>query len=107
MIISEQNVITDNNKVSAIYDLMCQLKPEDYSNLPKYAATPQWYIDAWENYKLNPSAPAREDYAIIITLKDGTVLQEISYQPYLGNGSVNDMQELTPEQNSELKALLR
>ena len=107
MIISEQNVITDNNKVSAIYDLMCQLKPEDYSNLPEYAATPQWYIDAWENYRSNPNAPAREDYAIIITLKDGTVLQEISYQPYLGNGSVNDMQELTPEQNSELKALLR
>ena len=107
MIISEQNVITDNNKVSAIYDLICQLKPEDYSNLPEYAATPQWYIDAWENYRSNPNAPAREDYAIIITLKDGTVLQEISYQPYLGNRSVNDMQELTPEQNSELKALLR
>ena len=107
MIISEQNVITDNNKVSAIYDLMCQLKPEDYSNLPKYAATPQWYIDAWENYKSDPNAPAREDYAIIITLKDGTVLQEISYQPCLGNGSVNGMQELTPEQNSILKALLK
>lgn len=107
MIISEQNVITDNNKVSAIYDLMCQLKPEDYSNLPEYAATPQWYIDAWENYRSDLNAPAREDYAIIITLKDGTVLQEISYQPYLGNGSVNGMQELTPEQNSALKNLMR
>ena len=107
MIISEQNVITDNNKVSAIYDLMCQLKPEDYSNLPEYAATPQWYIDAWESYRSDPNAPAREDYAIIITLKDGTVLQEISYQPYLGNGSVNGMQELTPEQNGALTNLLK
>ena len=107
MIISEQNVITDNNKVSAIYDLMCQLKPEDYSNLPEYAATPQWYINAWENYRSDPNAPAREDYAIIITLKDGTVLQEISYQPYLGNGSVNGMQELTSEQNSALTNLLK
>lgn len=107
MIISEQNVITDKNKVSAIYDLMCQLKPEDYSNLPKYAATPQWYIDAWENYRSAPNAPAREDYAIIITLKDGTVLQEINYQPYLGDGYVQNMQQLTPEQNSTLKDLLK
>ena len=76
-------------------------------NNPRVNASPQWYIDAWENYKSNPNAPAREDYAIIITLKDGTVLQEISCQPYLGNGSLNGMQKLTPEQNSILKALLK
>ena len=104
---SEHKIITDNNTVSAFYDLMCQLKPEDYSNLPKYAATPQWYIDAWENYRSDPGSPAREDYSIIITLKDGTVLQEIGYQPYLGNGAVSGMQELTPEQNTSLKNLLK
>ena len=107
MLISEQNVITDENEVSAIYDLICQLKPEDYSNLPKYAATPQWYIDAWENYKSDSGVSAREDYSIIITLKDGTVLQEILYQPYLGNGYIEGMQELTPEQNNALKSLLK
>lgn len=107
MLISEQNVITDENGVSAIYNLICQLKPEDYSNLPKYAATPQWYIDAWEIYKSDSGVSAREDYSIIITLKDGTVLQEILYQPYLGNGYIEGMQELTPEQNDALKSLLK
>lgn len=109
MFISEQDVITDNTKIAAIYDLICQLKPEDYSSLPEYAATPIWYVKAWEKYKTDFHAlvKEREDYSIIITLKDGTVLQEILYQPFLANGYVQNMQELTPEQNSELKALLR
>ncbi len=109
MFISEQDVITDNTKIAAIYDLICQLKPEDYSSLPEYAATPIWYVKAWEKYKTDFHAlvKEREDYSIIITLKDGTVLQEILYQPFLANGYVQNMQELTPEQNSALKNLLR
>ena len=107
MILSEQNVITDSTAVKDFYDLVCQLKPEDYSGLPEFAATPLWYIEAWDKYKANPDAFVMEDYSIIITLKDGTVLREILYQPFLANGYVQNMQELTPEQNSTLKNLLK
>ena len=107
MILSEQNVITDSTAVKDFYDLVCQLKPEDYSGLPEFAATPLWYIEAWDKYKADPDAFVMEDYSIIITLKDGTVLREILYQPFLANGYVQGMQELTPEQNSTLKNLLK
>ena len=107
MILSEQNVITDSTAVKDFYDLVCQLKPEDYSGLPEFAATPLWYIEAWDKYKANPDNFVMEDYSIIITLKDGTVLREIRYQPFLANGYVENMQELTPEQNSTLKNLLK
>ena len=107
MILSEQNVITDSTAVKDFYDLVCQLKPEDYSGLPEFAATPLWYIEAWDKYKANPDAFVMEDYSVIITLKDGTILREIRYQPFLANGYVQGMQELTPEQNSTLKNLLK
>ena len=107
MILSEQNVITDSNAIKDFYDLVCQLKPEDYSGLPEFAATPLWYIEAWDKYKANPDNFVMEDYSVIITLKDGTVLREIRYQPFLANGYVQNMQELTPEQNSTLKNLLK
>ncbi len=107
MILSEQNVITDSTAIKDFYDLVCQLKPEDYSGLPEFAATPLWYIEAWDKYKANPDAFVMEDYSVIITLKDGTVLREIRYQPFLANGYVENMQELTPEQNSTLKNLLK
>ena len=107
MILSEQNVITDSTAVKDFYDLVCQLKPEDYSGLPEFAATPLWYIEAWDKYKADPDDFVMEDYSIIITLKDGTVLREILYQPFLANGYVQNMQELTPEQNITLKNLLK
>ena len=107
MILSEQNVITDSTAVKDFYDLVCQLKPEDYSGLPEFAATHIWYIEAWDKYKANPDNFVMEDYSVIITLKDGTVLREIRYQPFLANGYVQNMQELTPEQNSTLKNLLK
>ena len=88
MILSEQNVITDSTAIKDFYDLVCQLKPEDYSGLPEFAATPLWYIEAWDKYKADPDAFVMEDYSIIITLKDGTVLREIRYQPFLANGYV-------------------
>lgn len=101
-----QKTITDTETIKEIYELLCQLQPEDYSNLPEYLGTPQWLVSAWENYKNDPNSPAREDYGITIKLKDGTVLQDISYQPYLGNGYIEGMQELTPEQNNALRMLL-
>lgn len=102
-----QNTITDTDRISAFYDLLCQLQPEDHSDLPEHIGTPQWLVDAWENYRNNPSPPPIENYRITIKLKDGTALQDINYQPFLGNGYVECMEQLTPEQNSALKELLR
>ena len=107
MVTAAQNTITDSETIAAIYDLLCELTPEDYSLLPAHIGTPQWLTDAWTAYKANPNAPAREDYSITITVKDGTVLQDISYQPYLGNGYVSGMQELTTEQNTALRSMLK
>ncbi len=70
------------------------------------SATPQWLIDAWDTYKSNPDAYTREDIMLDITFKNGTVLKDISYQPYLGNGYVSGMQELTTEQNATLRSLM-
>lgn len=106
MITAVQKTITDTHTINAFYELICQLQPEDYNDLPEHIATPQWLVDAWANYKADPDAPAREDYGITIKLKDGTVLQDINYQPYLGNGYIEGIQELTAEQNIELRTLL-
>ena len=105
MITSVQSSISDAESIRVFYKLLCQLQPEDYSNLPDHVGTPQWLVDAWANYDSDPNAPEREDYSITIKLKDGTILQDIRYQPYLGNGYVENMQELTPEQNDTLRNL--
>lgn len=101
-----QKTITDTEAIKKFYELICQLKPENYSDLPDHIGTPQWLIDAWANYNSDP-ASEREDHGISIKLKSGIVLQEIWYFPYLGNGYVDGMQELTKEQNSVLKELLK
>lgn len=106
MVITKDEVITDRDKINTFYEVICELNAEDYSLLPEHIGTPQWLVDAWEAYRNNPNPPEREDYDIIIKLNDGTVLQSISYQPYLGNGYIHTMQELTPEQNSTLRQLL-
>lgn len=106
MITSVQKTITDTETIRIFYKLICQLQPEDYSSLPEHIATPQWLVDAWANYDAASDSPAREDYGITIKLKDGTVLQDINYKPYLGNGYIEGIQELTPEQNTALRALL-
>lgn len=105
MVTSVQKTITDTETISAFYELLCQLQPEDYSSLPAYVGTPQWLVDARENYSSAPTS-AREDIGITIMLTDGGVLQDIIYQPYLGNGYVEGMQELTPEQNTALRKLI-
>lgn len=104
---SAQGTITDIDKIKSLYDLLCQLVPENYSSLPEHTGTPQWLVDAWEKYKADPNPPAKEDYYITIKLKNGTVLQDIHYKPYLGNGYVENMQKLTTEQNNTLKNLLQ
>ena len=105
MEITSQGTITDRDKINAIVDILYQLQSEKSDD--PLSATPQWLIDAWDAYRADPDAYIREDIMFDITFKNGTVLKDISYQPYIGNGYISGMQELTPEQNAALKALFQ
>lgn len=107
MVTSVENTITDAATIQILYDLLCELTPEDYSKLPAHIGTPQWLVDAWEAYRNSANPPVQEDYSIQITLKDGTTLQQILFQPFIGNGYVDCMEELTAEQCEALKYILR
>lgn len=103
--VTHEGTITDSSKINAIVDILYQLKAE--SNVDSTSATPQWVVDAWEACRANPDAYTMEDITVDITFKNGTVLKDISYQPFIGNGYVYGMQELTPEQNTALRALFQ
>lgn len=104
MEISSQGTISDSGKINELFKLLSELKPEDYSKLPPHIGTPQWLVDAWAAYDANPSAHTREDISFSFRLKNGFVIDSIEYRPYLGNGYVEHMQELTPGQNKALTA---
>jgi hypothetical protein rflaF_04352 len=104
--ITSEGIITDRDMIRAVTDILFQLTPEQTSSDP-LSVTPQWLNDAWNVYRTNPDACIREDIMFSITFQNGTVLQDITYQPYLGNGYVSDMKELTSEQNQKLRELFR
>ncbi len=104
MEISSEGTISDGDTINELFKLLSELKPEDYSKLPPNVGTPQWLVDAWEDYKADPSPRPREDINFNFRLKSGFELYPISYQPFLGNGHVENMQELTPGQNAALRA---
>lgn len=99
--ISARGTITDREKINAITDVLFQLKSEEKNDA--LSGSPEWLNDAWNAYRANPDAFVREDIMFDITFKNGTVLKDIIYQPYLSNGYVASMQELTPEENAKLK----
>ena len=103
--VAQAGTITDRNRIASIVDVLYQLKAENTSD--SASATPQWVIDAWEACRADPSAYTMEDITFDIVFKNGTVLKDIIYQPFIGNGYIAGMQELTPEQNITLKELLR
>ena len=103
--VAQAGTITDRNRIASIVDILYQLKAENTSD--SASATPQWVIDAWEACRADPSAYTMEDITFDIVFKNGTVLKDIIYQPFIGNGYIAGMQELTPEQNITLKELLR
>ncbi len=104
MEISSRGTISDSDTINELFKLLSELEPEDYSKLPPHIGTPQWLEDAWEAYDADPSARAREDISFSFRLKNGFVIDPIEYQPYIGNGYVHHMQELTPGQNKALRA---
>lgn len=101
--VTHEGTITDSSKINAIVNILYQLKAEN--NTDSTSATPQWVVDAWDACRANPDAYKMEDITFDITFKNGTVLKDISYQPFIGNGYVYGMQELTPEQNNILQNL--
>lgn len=103
--VAQAGTITDRNRIASIVDILYQLKAENTSD--SASATPQWVVDAWEACRADPSAYTMEDITFDIVFKNGTVLKDIIYQPFIGNGYIAGMQELTPEQNITLKELLR
>ena len=103
--VTHEGTITDSSKINAIVDILYRLKAENNTNFT--SATPQWVVDAWEACRANPDAYKIEDITFDITFKNGTVLKDISYQPFIGNGYICGMQELTPEQNTALRALFQ
>lgn len=100
-----QGVITDINKINEITKLFFELEPQTAYDLAPYSGTAQWYIDRWETYKQDPELYNREDISIEIRFKNGTLLEDILYQPFLGNGSVTGMHELSEEQNKKLRKI--
>ena len=103
--VAQEGTITDRSRINSIADILYQLKAENTSD--SASATPQWVIDAWEACRADPDAYTMEDIAFDIIFRNGTVLKDIIYQPFIGSGYIAGMQELTPEQNNALKELLR
>lgn len=105
MVTAAEKTLTAREPIEQLYTLLCGLTPEDYSALPAHIGTPQWLNDAWAAYRANPTP--RADYEITFVLEDGTALRAAAFQPYLGNGYVSGMQELTPAQHDALLALVQ
>ena len=101
-VITSQGVISDYETINSIVNLLNSLSPETDTS-----STPQWYIDAWNVYKSNPSAYNAESIMLEISLENGTVIKDITYQPFLADGYVSGMQALTSEQNTMLRSLLQ
>lgn len=99
--ISSEGIIEDSDKINSIADILKQLIPEENTE-----STPQWYIDGMSAYKANPDAYTAENIMLEIHFNNGTVMKDIEYQPFIGNGYVSGMKELTISQNTVLRSLL-
>ena len=78
-----------------------------FTPMAERAPTPSWYTAAWEAYKAKPEGRTREDITLEIRFYNGCRMANILYQPFLGNGYVDGMKALTPEQNEALRLALK
>lgn len=101
---TERGIVRDRNKIEGFYKITSALVP--YETNDPIAMTPDWLVKAQENYNEHPDNFKREDFNINIYFNNGTVLKNISYKPYIASGCVDQMEQLTPEQNKELRAAL-
>ena len=95
--------LTDAEAINGICAVLLQLTPEDPPADERFP-TPEWYSDAWQAFKDDPGNRVQEDITLEIRFCNGTVMQNILYQPFIGNGYVDGMKELTPEQNNALRS---
>ena len=99
-----ERTVSDARTVNGICEVLLQLSPEK-SDGADASATPQWFIDAMQAYKDDPERFDAEDIVFTVYFRNGTMLRDILYKPYIGNGYVDNMRELTPEQNAELRSM--
>ena len=103
--IGDEMSISDAQTVNGICEVLLQLSPEEPEK-GNLSATPQWFIDAMQAYRDDPERFIAEDIVMTVYFRNGTMIRDILYKPYIGNGYVDNMRELTPEQNSELRSML-
>lgn len=101
----EEGIIKSERKIKTFYNITSKLIP--YEVPSGISATPQWYNDAWEVYNKAPENFLREDITINIHFKNGTVLKDLIYQPYLATGYVDGMELLTETQNQDLRNAIK
>lgn len=104
--VTTEGILSDTDTINAVCAVLQQLTPEEPPE-DERAPTPKWYSDAWQSYKENPDGRVREDITLEIRFRNGCRMTEIVYQPFIGNGYVDGMKELTPEQNENLRGLLK
>ena len=104
--VTTEGMLFDTDAINAVCAVLQQLTPEEPPK-DERAPTPEWYSDAWQSYKENPDGRVREDITLEIRFRNGCRMTEIVYQPFIGNGYVDGMKELTPEQNETLRGLLK
>ena len=97
--------VDDRERLAAFYDLTLALAPERVRG--NLEGSPDWIVQGWDDYRSNPEGYEYEYILIDIRLTSGDVIRDIAYLPFIGNGCVSDMQQLTPEQNAALRSLLR
>lgn len=102
--VTTDKVITEYEKIDAICNVLMQLTPEEMPS-DETAPTPQWFIDAMQAYKEHPEEYNAEDILFTVHFRNGTVMRDILYKPFIGNGYLDNMKELTSEQNAALRSL--
>ena len=100
----EEGTVTSRSKINSFYKITAALIPFE-TNDP-IAATPDWLVKAQAEYNAHPEKSKREDITVNIHFKNGMILKNILYQPYISTGYVNLMEPLTHEQNAELRAAI-
>ncbi|MCR5307123.1 MAG: hypothetical protein K6E36_11535 [Oscillospiraceae bacterium] len=101
---AEEGSVTDPERIGRIAEVLKSLTVQ--GPLPKGIGTPQWEVEAREAYRVNPAGKQREDISLVIRFANGTVMRNMEFQPYIGNGYFSGMEQMTAAQCRTLRALL-
>lgn len=101
-----RGALTADEAINGVCAILLQLAPEDPPKDDR-APTPDWYMDAWEAYKADPKSRVREDITLEIRFANGCRIRDIVFQPFIGDGYVAQMKELSSAQTEALRSLLQ